>query len=134
MQLEPCGAAKARLVNASGNPVAEFPLCPNFIVMVVTPGPAFGTTKRNSDEPFADEDNLGRIDRINYAKPVLSDGAGRITLPVLIPGATYRFIDRTTIKPPQIGATLRKEFSVKPGETLDLGDIRIENPPPAPAR
>ena len=128
VQLEPCGAAIGTLVNGTGKPLAEFPLRPNFIVMVVTPGPAFGTTKANPDEPFADEDYLGRIDR---EKPVVSDGAGRITLPVLIPGATYRFIDRTTIKPQQTGATLRKEFSVNPGETLDLGDILIENPPPA---
>ena len=48
--------------------------------------------------------------------------------PVLIPGATYRIIDRTTTRDPG-GPQLRKEFTVKPGETLDLGDIRIEKPP-----
>ena len=51
-----------------------------------------------------------------------TDTDGRITLPVLIPGATYRFVELTTV--PQV----RKEFTVKPGETLDLGDIRIEKP------
>ncbi len=50
-------------------------------------------------------------------------------LPVLIPGATYRIYDFTTFVRGQAGPALRKEFTVKPGETLDLGDIRIEKPP-----
>ncbi len=29
----------------------------------------------------------------------------------------------------EIGPKVRKEFKVKPGETLDLGDILIEKPP-----
>ncbi len=47
--------------------------------------------------------------------------------PALIPGATYRIHDETTIND-EGGAQLRKEFTVKPGETLDLGDILIEKP------
>jgi hypothetical protein len=44
----------------------------------------------------------------------------------LIPGATYRIYDNTVGggDDPQ----LRKEFTVKPGETVDLGDILIEKP------
>ena len=34
----------------------------------------------------------------------------------------------TTARDPA-GTQVRKEFSLKPGETLDLGDIRIEKPP-----
>ena len=58
----------------------------------------------------------------------MSDAQGRLTLPVLIPGATYRFIDYTMAVRGKTGPQLRKEFTVKPGETLDLGDIRIEKP------
>ena len=47
--------------------------------------------------------------------------------PALIPGATYRLMDRT---PRRGGGQTRKVFTVKPGETLDLGDIRIEKPEP----
>ncbi len=57
----------------------------------------------------------------------MSDSQGRIVFPVLIPGATYRIIDATTLRDPS-GPRLRKEFTVKPGEALDLGDIRIEKP------
>ena len=49
--------------------------------------------------------------------------------PALIPGATYRIVDQTTARNPN-GPQLRKEFTVKPGETLDLGDILIEKPGP----
>ena len=39
----------------------------------------------------------------------------------------YRVIDRTTFRDPA-GPQLRKDFTVKPGETFDLGDIVIEKP------
>jgi hypothetical protein len=45
----------------------------------------------------------------------------------LIPGATYRIIDRTPFRGPD-GPQFRKDFTVKPGEILDLGDILIEKP------
>jgi hypothetical protein len=48
--------------------------------------------------------------------------------PALIPGATYRISDQSTRTP--VGPQLRKEFTVKPGESLELGDIRIEKPQP----
>ena len=48
----------------------------------------------------------------------------RIVFPALVPGATRR---QTAARTP-LGPELRKEFTVKPGETLDLGDIRIEKP------
>jgi nitrite reductase/ring-hydroxylating ferredoxin subunit len=49
-------------------------------------------------------------------------------IPVLIPGATYRLTDGTAMKDPCGPPVVRKEFRVKSGETLDLGDIRIEKP------
>ena len=56
------------------------------------------------------------IDPILYGNGPVSDAQGRSSLPGLIPGATY-WVSR-----------LRKEFTVKPGETLELGDILIEKP------
>ncbi|MGO9465564.1 MAG: hypothetical protein ACLQIB_16640 [Isosphaeraceae bacterium] len=83
----------------------------------------------NPGQRFADEAALSALDPVNYAHPLVSDAEGRIEIPVLIPGATYRFIDRTMLRDPG-GPQVRKEFQVKPGQTLDLGDIRIEKPQP----
>ncbi len=128
VRLETCGAAKVRLVDSMGRPVTHFRLRAYSIVMVVTPGAAFAPAKRNPEQLFADEDILSRIDPVNFGKPIESDAEGRIMLPVLIPGATYRFVDRTTTIQGQAAPRLRKDFTVKPGETLDLGDILIEKP------
>ena len=58
----------------------------------------------------------------------VTDAEGRITLPDLIPGALYRISDFSTVNDPRRGYQVRKDFTVKPGETLDLGDTRIARP------
>ena len=57
----------------------------------------------------------------HYGNLPRTNAEGRITLTSLIPGALYRISDRD----PNEGAQLRREFTVKPGETIDLGDILI---------
>ena len=96
--------------------------------MVVTPGPPYSMAKDQAGLIAADEADLNEIDTVNYETELVSDAQGRLTLPVLIPGATYRFIDSTMAVRGVTGPQLRKEFTVKPGETLDLGDILIEKP------
>ena len=66
------------------------------------------------------------IDPVNYANDLVSDADGRITLPVLIPGATYCVTDFTV--PPGTDPPIRTSFAVKPGENLYLGQILIEKP------
>ncbi len=131
VRLEPCGAAKARVVDPGGKPVMARSIPGTIIMrvtMVVTPGPPFSRASEKAGVLVADDDSLDRVDPSNYASEPVSDASGRITLPVLIPGATYRFIDYTTAVRGETGPALRKEFTVKPGETVDLGDIRIEKP------
>ncbi len=70
---------------------------------------------------------MDSLDPVNYGSDFQSDAQGRLTLPALIPGATYRIEDFT----PAFGGgdpVIRKEFTVKPGETIDLGDILIARP------
>jgi hypothetical protein len=131
VRLEPCGSARASLVDSDGNLIAR-PVRALEVTMVVTPGPA----RNNVPDPngkssllCADEYELTIIDAINYEKELAPDAAGRITLPVLIPGATYRFIDFTMFVRGQTGPEIRKEFTVKPGQKVLLGDIRIAKPP-----
>jgi protocatechuate 3,4-dioxygenase beta subunit len=129
VRLEPRGAARARVVDPGGKPVAK-PLRDLFVNMVLIPGPVAFTAGNDKAGPLAaEEDDLPRVDPINYPSDLIPDPNGRITLPVLIPGAPYRFIDYTAAVRGQTGPEVRKEFTVKPGETVDLGDIRIEKPP-----
>ena len=71
----------------------------------------------------ANVSTLNGIDPIHYADGPMSDTLGRITFPALIPGATYRRTPRNAQE-----ASSNTEFTVRPGETLDLGDIVIERP------
>ena len=66
---------------------------------------------------------MSGIDSVNYADGPMSDASGKIAFPALVPGATYRRNPYSTK-----GTPLSDEFTVKPGETLDLGDIVIEKP------
>ena len=118
VRLQPNGQAKARFVAADGRPLAK--LIPR-IEIVVTPGPP-----PRRGELFADTARLIQVDPQHYYRPNLlrTDADGRVTLPDLIPGAFYRISDYS----PSKGWLVRKDFTVKPGETLDLGDIVIEQP------
>ena len=92
--------------------------------MILTPGPDLPRGGQAGAMPLLGErDRLAAIDSINYGKTHQTDAQGRIVFPALIPGASYRVAFRDRARP-----AVRKEFRVKPGETLDLGDIPIEKP------
>ena len=96
--------------------------------MVVTPGPPWYSRDKADEGRLAGErDYVCRLDPINYPEGCVSDALGRVIFPALIPGATYQIDDMSA--PGDNGdGHRRKEFTVKPGETVDLGDIRIEKP------
>ena len=126
VKLGPCATATARLVGPDGKPVGGF-TPRGSISMVVTPGEFSAIKARKDGSLFADQDFLTFIDPINNPKDPASDTKGRMVFPGLIPGATYRIVDRATIRNLS-GPQLRKEFTVEPGELLDLGDFEIEKP------
>ena len=112
-----CGQATLRCIDSEGAPVAD--IYPT-IELVVTPGPH----PLNRAEPgvlTADSDFISNVDRANYSDLSKTDADGKLTLPALIPGATYRAV---TMKDGKF--TIAKEFQVKPGETLDLGEMTVE--------
>jgi hypothetical protein len=130
VRLEPCGSARAWLIDPDGKPVAK-PVRGLNIRMVVTPGSAMNAHPNEKEASLlsADEGELTDVDPINYETAPAPDVLGRIELPVLIPGATYRLIDHTMYVQGQTGPEIRKEFTIKPGQKLNLGDIRIAKPP-----
>jgi hypothetical protein len=129
VRLEPCGTAMARLVGADGQPVTGQPRGLS-VTMAVTPGPPTGAAPLRTGGLAADEAALSRIDPGNHANPLVADVQGRITLPALIPGATYRIIDRSAVAAPDVGdgPQVRREFTVGPGEAIELGDVLIAGP------
>jgi RNA polymerase sigma factor (sigma-70 family) len=119
VRLAPCGRATVRFLDPQGKPVKDFWASP---AMVLTPGAdRHAGTAARTGELLADEELLANLDRHNYWHGPRSDAQGRCTLPALIPGATYQFNflqkgDRW----------VRKEFTVKAGQTRDLGDITLD--------
>jgi RNA polymerase sigma factor (sigma-70 family) len=126
IRLQPCGRARGRFVGPGGRPVAEPRAMFEF---VATPGPSsMSRNKRDRAELAADVDFLANVDRKHYRDDPSVDAEGRFTMPSLIPGALYRISDWSTVNVAEKGAQIRKDFTVKPGETLDLGDVLIEKP------
>jgi RNA polymerase sigma factor (sigma-70 family) len=121
--LQRCGQAKARFIGPDKKPVARYR--PRFEI-VVTPGPS--AMGRDDRELAADASLVANVDRKHYGNLPGTDQAGRITLISLIPGALYRISDFSAANDTNKGIELRRDFTVRPGEFLDLGDILIEKP------
>ncbi len=128
VRLQPCGQAKARFLGPDGQPVAK--KTPHFEI-VVTPGPRLtmeDERTRDQAELTADSSLVVNVDRKNYGNLPGTDAEGRITLISLIPGALYRITDVSPAGDDKKGIEIQKDFTVKPGETIDLGDIVIAKP------
>jgi protocatechuate 3,4-dioxygenase beta subunit len=126
IRLQPCGRAKARFVGPDGQPVAR--LQPHF-EFVMTPGPNYmSQAERDKVELSADADLLANVDRKHYWNSPRTDDKGGFAMETLIPGALYRINDMSKVNDLSKGIQVRKDFTVKPGEAVDLGDILIEDP------
>jgi hypothetical protein len=125
IHLERCGQAKARFVSRDGKPVADADL--EFVAT-----PHLRSFQRTENEPpglIDDSILVAAIDRKHYGHPVrpVSEGDGRFTLPNLILGALYRLSAHGADE-----RTIRKDIRVKPGESVELGEISIALLPGAP--
>jgi hypothetical protein len=126
IRLQPCGKATARFVSPEGKPIAKHQ--PHF-EFVATPGPSkYSQNKKEQAELGSDAELMANVDRKHYWNLPRTDSEGRITFISLIPGALYRIIDFSTVNDKAKGVQVRKDFTVKSGEILDLGDIRIDKP------
>ena len=117
VRLAPCGSAVARFIDQHGQPKEK---AFGNLEIVANPGfpSAFWTDQYPQDgELMADSEMLVNVDRLNYwERRAGPDGV--LEMPALIPGATYRiyrFADGRF--------WLQREFQVKSGERIDLGDI-----------
>jgi RNA polymerase sigma factor (sigma-70 family) len=121
VRLEACGTARARFVDDKGKPLAEYQ--PN-LLLLLPPGPhpvPDGLTDR-AQRGLRSRIALGadQLDPRRYQKGPATDAGGRATLPGLIPGATYRLL---------LSGGKTRDFSVRSGEPLDLGELTAVRPP-----
>jgi hypothetical protein len=127
VRLQPCGQAKARFVGPDGQPVAKLNVM-GYFHLLMTPGAVRPFYVGGGEQLAADEAFLSNFDYKHYPNGPSTNADGRVTLPDLIPGAPYRISDWSTVNDLSRGIQLRKDFTVKPGETLDLGNILVEKP------
>jgi hypothetical protein len=118
VHLQPCGKAMARFVSPDGKPKAKFL---TGLQVLVSPGPFMGDEKRNKREVSSDQDYVANFDREHYWHAPVTDAEGRCEFPALIPGATYRLPIFN-----KLGDWDEKDFTVKSGETVQLGDIVVK--------
>jgi hypothetical protein len=124
IRLQPCGQARVRFVDPDGKPVAKLNVFP-YLELLMTPGTTRIMIAGRGEHPAADEASLPRVDFQHYPNGPSTDADGRITLPDLIPGAPYRIVDYSTRRAVEKGLEIRKDFTVKPGEIVDLGEILV---------
>jgi RNA polymerase sigma factor (sigma-70 family) len=121
VRLSPCGSARARFLDPGGKPLADYrPL----VWLLLPPGPhpvpkrlpgRVELLRQRTDALIE-----GRVVPEPEMKIPATDAAGRVTLPGLIPGATYRLL---------LDGGKARDFTVRPGEMLDLGELTAARPP-----
>ena len=93
VRLDRCGTARARLVDRDGKVLGKSTSAN--VTLIVTPGALMNQFRLKKVGPLlANEATLDRVDPPHYRGPIASDADGRISLPALIPGATYRILDQ----------------------------------------
>jgi RNA polymerase sigma factor (sigma-70 family) len=103
VRLAACGNATGRIVNKNGKPLVKARV------------DLFFVARLEDKKVSADEDFVGNVDRHNHPNLLDTDTEGRFTFPALIPGAIYRIYS--------YGGQSARDFTVQPGETLNLGDL-----------
>jgi RNA polymerase sigma factor (sigma-70 family) len=121
VKLRPCGKATVRLVDKKGRPVPHLQV---HVELIVTPGcHVTDDPPKRKREPEADACYMANLDPDGHAEHRLtSDAQGRVTLPTLIPGATFRL---TGHRADRRLFNFDKHFTVNAGRTLDLGDAEV---------
>jgi RNA polymerase sigma factor (sigma-70 family) len=108
VQLAPCVDAVGRFVDIEGKPLVKQRVNLYFVF------------RSGGKAAKSDEDFIQHIDRHNYPELQDTDAEGRCTFPALIPGAVYKILNYNT--------TMSREFTVRAGETVQLGDVVFDRP------
>jgi hypothetical protein len=114
IRLEPRGALTGKLVNAKGQPVGGIAVIPRLSERQPAPLAYF-------------QNQIGESGLSNAALPfrVFTDAEGRFRIKGFVVGLNYSLVFLNNGK---VVAELRKEIAIKPGATVDLGEIKMEAP------
>jgi hypothetical protein len=122
IRLLPCGSAAARFTDQHGRPWVNTRV-PVSLYLVFQKG------QENRAELYAEHLDwwVTAMDRRRYGT-LRTDSEGRLTFPTLIPGAPYmmRLHDEPTTAKNQ--KEKEPEFTVRAGQTVDLGDVILKRP------
>jgi hypothetical protein len=121
---QPCGSARVQLLDSSKSPLRNVSLNGDLICEVAI---VFRETSTHSKimTPFWNYQVAShQIDPIHSAV-LKTDGEGFVTFPNLIPAAKYRLIFRRNATFRQESGAFERDFVVKPGEILELGQAEL---------
>mgnify|MGYP002781405405 CR=1 FL=1 len=118
--LHPCGQATAILIDSEGNVLPDQRVDSTQIVVI--PGvPDVKTEAIERGQWIATTVNVSMTTHRGNRSLGVSDEQGRVTFPMLIPGATYQVTGRFGGR-----QVVLKEFSVDPGDSMFLGHIVVK--------
>jgi hypothetical protein len=116
VKLSPCESADIRFVDGKGKGVQQ----KVWLELLVKPGPSEGKS-RAEGKAAAEAALLATPHSLRGEKPpVAPDAEGRITLPGLIPGATYRLKILTGLPGQENEIIFEKDFTVEAGKKTNL--------------
>jgi RNA polymerase sigma factor (sigma-70 family) len=122
VKLQPCGSAEARFMDAQGKPVKP----KLYLELVIEPGPSLKKALTQG-VPAARTALLAAAAHPWQKSPLEADEQGRVTIPALISGATYRLkIYQGDATEGQVA--FEKDFTVEAGKTLKLPDLVVPAP------
>jgi RNA polymerase sigma factor (sigma-70 family) len=115
VRLAPCGSAVVQVRNGQGRPRPNHRLNPYGIDVVLPPATATDPKAPRQKLPLPETIRQNSLDWMHYGEGLQTDAQGKVTLPALIPGATYQLIERGQLR----------EFKAESGRQVKLADIVI---------
>ena len=112
-----------RFIDSNGQGVPGFmPTNPNQFVLLFVPENSLDASTSNDNLLASEGIPQGKFDQTNYSD-LMTDENGRVTLPALIPGATYKMAFH------ELGPnkTFPRKLKSAPGENLELPEVVIAN-------
>ncbi len=122
--LQACGSAKVQLLNSDNSPLKNTQLNGKLICEVAIVFRETSIQSEIASSYWNYQLATHQIDPVHNAN-LMTDKDGSVTFPNLIPGAKYRLIFRENGGVQRNSPAFEREFVVRPGESLDLGQVKI---------